>query len=550
MNKYLSICFFCCCVLLGGMSTSLPSRADDVPVAATKVVESASEKLRTANSLQDFAAVRKELLQAVAAEPMSAVAQFWLAETTRRAVRYASTLAEPEAGIANIDLSLLDADEAVRRYSLAIGNDTKPTPLAARAYFGRGSFYLERGTSADNAKALSDFEAAIARDPKFATAYLARALAQGRGSTPPLDKVFADYNKAITLGIPAGGEDVTYEKVIAPQLQAAAYAGRGALLVQQKQPDKALADFNQAIKLFPEALEARVQRAGVLVQKNASDKALADLNFVLEKQPNFASALTMRAEIYRQQNQNAKARADMRRALQMDGSTAANLTSPVYAGLLASLEAQKRGDEWLAQGGFDEALAEYSKAIVHDKENVAALAGRAAVKMRRADLEGAQADLDNALQLQAENVKFLTLRGQVLARRGKLDLALADLRKATELAPGDAPAWEQIGIVQQAQGEYAAAEKSYDKAVGFAALSLNVPGQPRTPASASLAAVRRLIVRAAQGLDQGWEADLNGLSPQKIGAGVLLVEIELRKHPDSVALKNLNAALHKAGNIF
>jgi tetratricopeptide (TPR) repeat protein len=253
-----------------------------------------------------------------------------------------------------------------------------------------------------------------------------------------------------------------------------------------------------------------------------------------------------RAEIYRAQKQNEKARNEMRRALQLDLSQSTQATAPVYAGLVASLEAQKRGDEWFAQNAPDEALAEYSKAIEYDKENFAAFAGRATVKMRRGDLAGAQADLDLALKLQPDDVKLLTVRGQVFARQGKFDMALADLNRATQIAPDDVAAWEQTGIVQQAKGEYSQAEKSYDKAIGFAALAFTTPGQPNT----SLAAIRRLIVRAAQGIEQNWETDLEKLPKQKISAGVLLVEIELRKHPDSTALKNLNAALYKVGNIF
>jgi tetratricopeptide (TPR) repeat protein len=555
MNKLFPVVIAGCIALFGNASTP-PARAEEpTNTASVLSLQNVPLQLRDAKTLNDFSAARKALLGAVASSPDSSNAQYLLAETTRRALRLASTLPATDLSFTTVDAELFNSEEAIRRYSLAIAGDAKN----ARAYFGRGSLYLERSTPADDARALDDFNKAIALDPKIPEAYLARALAAGRGQNPSLEKLLADYDKAITLGISGKGEDETYEKIIAPRLRGAAYTGRGTIYLEQSRADKtanskalvekALSDFNKAIALDPQARSARIQRAGLLVQKGATDEALADLNFVLDKQPGVATALVQRAEIYRRQNQRDKARADVRLALQSNEQLGAWLNNPIYAGIAASIEAQKRGDEWLAQGAFDEALAEYSKAIELDNGNAAAFAGRAAVKMRRSDLTGAQTDLDAGLKLQPDNVKLLTTRGQVFARQGKYAEAMKDLEKATTIAPDDVAAWEQTGIVQQAQGKYSDAERSYDKAIGFAALTMQMPGQPNN----SLAAVRRLIVRAAQGIEQTWDSDLEKLPPQKLAAGVQISDIELRKNPESKSLQSLRAAMQarlQASNTF
>lgn len=537
MNKVFCVLAIGCIALFGSESTPLIAQADepsDIKPDAAQLAQNAPKKLRAAKSLEDYAAARRDLLQAVAADPKSASAQFWLAEATRWATRYASTLNTPTLN-ADFDFALLDADEAIRRYSLAIELD----PKGANAYFGRGSFYLQRNTPTDNTRAEEDFSRAIALDPKMASAYLARALARGRSGKPVLATLLADYDKAILLGIPDSGEDEAYTKVIAPRLKATAYSGRGTIYLQQHQTEMALADFDKALSLDPNNLNVLIQRVEVLVQKGQADKALEELNNVLAKQPDAANALAMRAEIYRVKNVHGRAREDMRRALQFDETLMVATKDPVYNGLISSIEGRKRGDEWLAQGAFDEAMAAYSNAIELDKENAWAYRGLAAVKMRKGDLKGAQADLDVGLKLQPEDVKLLTARGQVLARQGQYSAALADLQKATQLAPDDAAAWEQIGIVQQAQGDYVAAEKSYDTAVGFAALSALGPGNQST----QLALMQRLIVRAARGLNQDWKANLEKLTPQQLQAGAFICGIELKKQPESQPLLALQAAL-------
>jgi tetratricopeptide (TPR) repeat protein len=546
MSKFISVLIVGCIALMGNVSTS--RAAPPAQPTATQLVERAQATLHAAKKDGDYQSAVADLTAALALEPENANAYFWRGEAIRWARRFQLAsplqLADPRA----VDRAFFeeenspmnfDANAARADYAKAIELD----PKMARAYFGRAALEPppDPNISYYIAQVAADLDKAIALDSKFGEAYFRRAYFKSATPQPNLDEVLADYSKALALGLDAKSQDPIYATAIVPRLLSAAYSGRALIWTTKNQNAKALRDLDAAIQNNPDNLPAHLSRARLKNQSGDAASALEDLRVVLAVRADNTDALLLRATIYQKQGDTEEARADMRRALQLEAKYSANAQDAIYHGLIASLEAQRRGDEQLDRKAYEEAQTEYSTAIEQDEKNAAAFAGRATARMRRGDLEGAQTDLDAALQWQPENVKWLTSRGQVLARRGQFDAALKDLGRATQLAPDDVAAWEQTGIVQQAEGEYALAEKSYENALGFAALSFVAPGQ-RNP---TLAAVRRLIVRAAQGLSDDWRKELETASNEIAAAGLQICEIEIRKHPELQSLKDLRAALQQ-----
>ncbi|GAA6051806.1 hypothetical protein JCM3770_004982 [Rhodotorula araucariae] len=101
------------------------------------------------------------------------------------------------------------------------------------------------------------------------------------------------------------------------------------------------------------------------------------------------------------------------------------------------------GNAAFAAGRYDEAVAEYSHALLVDPENLQMrkllYSNRGMAKMRLGrDLSAAVADFNSALTLSPRFVKALKHRAQAYAQQGRLDLALADLALACEAAPDGA----------------------------------------------------------------------------------------------------------------
>jgi tetratricopeptide (TPR) repeat protein len=93
------------------------------------------------------------------------------------------------------------------------------------------------------------------------------------------------------------------------------YIGRGVAYLKKNQTAEAMRDFDEALKLKPDDLDARFRRAGLLVQQKQYDKAIEDYTKFLEADkegtdPNRAMALRLRGFSYNTLQQDVKAGED------------------------------------------------------------------------------------------------------------------------------------------------------------------------------------------------------------------------------------------------
>ncbi len=92
---------------------------------------------------------------------------------------------------------------------------------------------------------------------------------------------------------------------------------RGTAYLQKGDYDRALADFNQTIKLQPNFVQAYANRGLIYLTKSDNDRALADLNQTLKLQPNFVPAYNNRGLIYYTKGNYDLAIADFTQALKL-----------------------------------------------------------------------------------------------------------------------------------------------------------------------------------------------------------------------------------------
>lgn len=93
------------------------------------------------------------------------------------------------------------------------------------------------------------------------------------------------------------------------------YISRGIAYIKKNQTAEALKDFEEALKLKPDDLDARFRRAGILVQQKQYEAAIEDYTKFLEADkdamdPNRAMALRLRGFSYNTLQQDVKAGAD------------------------------------------------------------------------------------------------------------------------------------------------------------------------------------------------------------------------------------------------
>jgi len=295
-----------------------------------------------------------------------------------------------------------------------------PDPELAKAFLSHGRAYLSEG---DYDRAIADFTQAIALDPQSAEAYRNRAGAYGlKGDW---DQAIADYSQAITLDPQSGG----------------VYSVRGWAYYAKGDDDQAIADFEQAISLDPGLAGAYCGRGLVYSAKGNHDQAIADL------------------ERARDLAEDPGIRQMAEEALQELGQT-----PPSSAGQADSEGAEayvNRGDAYLFERDFDQAIAEYDQAIALDPGVAEAYLYRGLAYYWKGDDDQAIADLERARDL-AEDPGIRQMAEEALQELGQ------ELPSAAEQVDSEgAEAYFDRGNAYYDEGEYDQAIAEYDQAIAL-----------------------------------------------------------------------------------
>ena len=113
--------------------------------------------------------------------------------------------------------------------------------------------------------------------------------------------------------------------------------------------DRAIADFNEAIRLDPKSSLAFRNRGDTYTNIGAHDRAIADYNEAIRLDPNDALALSARGVAYANKGDYDRAIADFNRAIQLDPKSAHAF--------------RNRGVVYATKGDNDRAIADFNQAI-------------------------------------------------------------------------------------------------------------------------------------------------------------------------------------------
>ncbi|MBC7805897.1 MAG: tetratricopeptide repeat protein [Akkermansiaceae bacterium] len=414
-----------------------------------------------------------------------------------------NTLALRGRGLANSNPAIGNYTQAAEDFTRLLTLLPAGDPRIVEAYFNRASAYLNMNPPVYD-KAIPDFTAAIASDPKNTDAYVGRGDAYAK---------LGQYNLAIRDYDVVINSATTSE---AARLSARRNRGYSYTEVTPKRLDEAITDFTAYLQANPG--DQRVKDALFSAElQQGPEKQLSALTKRIGENKNDAQSYLLRAAVYDSQKRYEEAIADYKMVSSLDPNNIkayqnlafdysqkgltdpANVDGAIAANSrLIALEPTNtthllaRGDLYGLKKQYPEAAADYKKAISQLPEGDArradvqylvanlflASGNRAAAKQEfdayfntaksdhakyldalvlRGDLQrvnksyaGAITDYSNYLAAKPGDVKVLKVRGQSYLDSGDEAKALADFETATTTAP-DAESLTLVGSLYYSQ---------------------------------------------------------------------------------------------------
>ena len=199
--------------------------------------------------------------------------------------------------------------------------------------------------------------------------------------------------------------------VFAADPSAADYLDRGDAWIKKGDPDKAIEDYNEAIRLGPNSAFAYIGRGAAWQMKGDPDNAIKDFTEAIRLDPKHAGAYT------------------------------------------------NRGNAWDTKGELDNAIKDYTEAIRLDPRNVEAYTYRSIVRFEKGDLDNSIKDGTEAIRLDPKSSPAYNNLAWIFGTCANADFrngpkAVEYAKQACELT-----AWKEAGYLDTLAAAYAEAGK-------------------------------------------------------------------------------------------
>jgi tetratricopeptide (TPR) repeat protein len=201
----------------------------------------------------------------------------------------------------------------------------------------------------------------------------------------------------------------------------------------KKDPDRALPDCNEAIRIEPGLAAAHINRGNVYLSKADFEHAFDDFNEAIRLDPKSGWAYGARGDFYKNKGDFDHALADLSEAIRLE---------PNYA-----MAYFFRSDLYKTKGDFDHALADLNESIRLDPNSAMAYFARGCVSYLVGNNAAALADFTTSIRLDPNDAAAYFNRGVAyFVLGGHVADAEADFKKASELNPKDgyAALWQDI----------------------------------------------------------------------------------------------------------
>jgi tetratricopeptide (TPR) repeat protein len=230
------------------------------------------------------------------------------------------------------------------------------------------------------------------------------------------------------------------------------HGGRGLVFYSCKHDfAQAAAAFTEVIRLSPRDAAAYDIRANARKYLGDLDGAIADDTVAIRLAPTFGMYYGNRAISWAEKGDALRALADFNRDIQIEPTVAA-----VFG---------NRGEFFLARKDNDQAIADFTEAIRLDPRYSKAYSNRSDAWRQKGDLDRSLADADQAIALNPSDPLNYVRRADTLRYRGDYAQSLAEYDRALALMPDYIPAFTGRGLTYERMGDAAAARREFEKAL-------------------------------------------------------------------------------------
>jgi len=222
---------------------------------------------------------------------------------------------------------------------------------------------------------------------------------------------------------------------------ALAFILRGSAYRNMGDYNRAIQDFNAAIRIKPEIANAYNNRGIAYDYSGQYDRAIQDYDQAIRLQPNYPDAFNNRGLVYQEKGEYDQALQDFDQAIRL---------KPDYAEAIAS-----RASTYVSKGEYDRAIEECNRAIKLEPNFAGDFNDRAIAYLGKRDYQRALQDLDHAVQLSPQDPHVLATRGITHFYRGEFRAAANDLMLALRLAPTEPSTAVWLYLAEVRSGENA-----------------------------------------------------------------------------------------------
>ena len=229
----------------------------------------------------------------------------------------------------------------------------------------------------------------------------------------------------------------------------AAYNNLGIVLSGQGRPAQAIDDYQKALEIMSDFVEARFNLANALAAQGRSAEAIEQYQRAFELAPDNAEAHSRLGTVFLGQGRRAEAIDQYQKALE---------TKPDFVEVRYNL-----ANALAAQGRFGEAIEQYEQALRINPRYEQALNNLANALAAQSRFAEAIEQYRKAIALKPDNAEAHNNLGTALSRQGRSAEATEQYQKALEIRPDFAEAHYNLANALAAQGRLAEAIQQYEE---------------------------------------------------------------------------------------